>query len=202
VLTELVSWGAIFFVNVPIGIVTIVSAALRLRPSAEPEGTPLDWSGSATFALALLGLVFALVEGNPLQWTSPVVLGALVVAVVSGSFCVRLQRARPSRPLASVRCSGVAQAAARDGSPQALATVPPPARGAANAALAAATTSALHVVLVGRRRRRAVLRGRHRRAAAEPVRLPLTGARRTHGKSAVLLRQDVVVSPGTTNPDS
>ena len=93
-LTELVSWRAIFFVNVPIGIATIVAAVLRLRPSAEPEGTPLDWTGSATFALALVGLVFALVEGNTLHWTSPVVLGALLVAAVSGTLFVGLERAR------------------------------------------------------------------------------------------------------------
>ena len=95
VLTELVSWRAIFFVNVPIGVGAFAVGALRLVPSAEPEDTPQDWPGAACFALALLGLVFALVEGTTLGWTSPLVVGAFGVAVAAGTVFVALERARP-----------------------------------------------------------------------------------------------------------
>jgi EmrB/QacA subfamily drug resistance transporter len=94
-LTELVSWRAIFFVNVPIGIGTFTVGALRLIPSAEPEDTPQDWPGAVSFALSLLGLVFALVEGTTLGWTSPSVLGSFGVAAAAGAVFVALERARP-----------------------------------------------------------------------------------------------------------
>ena len=95
ILTQLLSWRAIFFVNVPIGVAVFAAALLRLPESADPEGTPLDWPGGATFAAALALFVFALVEGNTTGWSSPVIVGALVASVVLAGAFVVLQRRRP-----------------------------------------------------------------------------------------------------------
>ncbi len=94
-LTDLLSWRAIFFVNVPIGAAAFAVAGMRLRESRDPEGTPLDWPGALTFGFGLCLLTFALVEGNTRGWSSPVIIASLVGACVFGTVFVKIERARP-----------------------------------------------------------------------------------------------------------
>ncbi|MBV8949299.1 MAG: MFS transporter [Actinobacteria bacterium] len=93
-LTDLFSWRAIFFVNVPIGAIAFLLAGFRLGESRDPEGTPLDWPGALTFGLALSTLTFALVEGNTRGWTTPIIVGSFLVACASGALFVKLEAAR------------------------------------------------------------------------------------------------------------
>jgi len=94
-LTDLVSWRAIFFVNVPLGLVAFVLAGIYLRESSDPEGTPLDWPGALTFALTALLLTFGLVEGNTRGWASPPILGSFAAACVLSALFVRIEASRP-----------------------------------------------------------------------------------------------------------
>ena len=88
-------WGSIFLVNVPLAAITIVAAVLFVPTSRDPDVRPLDrgsalrWSGASTAAL------LAIIEGPQQGWASPLVLGAMVLAVVLlGAF---VQRERTSR---------------------------------------------------------------------------------------------------------
>lgn len=94
-LTDLLSWRAIFFVNVPIGIVVFALAGAQLRESRDPEGTPLDWKGAVTFAGSLSTLTFALVEGNARSWSSPMIIGSFAAACVLGTLFVKVEQSRP-----------------------------------------------------------------------------------------------------------
>jgi EmrB/QacA subfamily drug resistance transporter len=82
VVVEGISWQWIFWLNVPIGIVLIPLAALRLRESRGPNDA-LDLPGLGLASAGLLGLVWGLVRGNQVGWASPEILttitGGLIV---------------------------------------------------------------------------------------------------------------------------
>ncbi len=60
VLTGALGWRAIFFVNVPIGLVATLRARAGLRELAHPEeGQRIDWLGNLTFAAGLATILLA-----------------------------------------------------------------------------------------------------------------------------------------------
>lgn len=61
-------WRPIFLINLPIGLVSLYGA-LRFLPDLRNE-TSLkpDWAGTFLFALAVVALVFPLVEGRQFGW--------------------------------------------------------------------------------------------------------------------------------------
>ncbi len=60
VLTGALGWRAIFFVNVPIGLVATLRARAGLRELAHPEeGQRIDWLGNITFAAGLATILLA-----------------------------------------------------------------------------------------------------------------------------------------------
>ena len=71
-----ISWQWIFWLNVPIGLVLIPLAALRLRESRGPNNA-LDLPGLALASLGLLGLVWGLVRGNQVGWASTEIVGTI-----------------------------------------------------------------------------------------------------------------------------
>ncbi|WP_446041987.1 DHA2 family efflux MFS transporter permease subunit [Streptomyces sp. SID1121] len=72
-LTEHLSWQWIFWLNVPIGLVLLPLARLRLQESTAPHAR-LDVPGTLLISGGLFGLVYALVNANADGWTSPTVL--------------------------------------------------------------------------------------------------------------------------------
>jgi EmrB/QacA subfamily drug resistance transporter len=79
-LTQGFGWEWIFFVNVPIGVAAIALTTTKLANLTAPDPSPIDWPGLATFSLGLFGLIFGLIRGNAEGWTSPQILGSLIVA--------------------------------------------------------------------------------------------------------------------------
>src|SRR6476661_1410612 len=82
VLTDGLGWEWIFFVNVPIGIATIVLTQMRVRETRDPTASGVDWAGTALFSGALVALVFALIRGNAEGWGSALIVSLLVASVV------------------------------------------------------------------------------------------------------------------------
>jgi EmrB/QacA subfamily drug resistance transporter len=82
ILTTGISWKWIFFVNAPIGVVAIIITALRVGESRQPQATRPDWPGFATFTIALLSLIYGLIESNTKGFTSTLVLSCFAVAFV------------------------------------------------------------------------------------------------------------------------
>ncbi|MEE2865691.1 MAG: MFS transporter, partial [Pseudomonadota bacterium] len=61
-------WRPIFLINLPVGLISL-AGALRFLPHIENESRVMpDWSGTFLFALAVLALVFPLVEGRQFGW--------------------------------------------------------------------------------------------------------------------------------------
>jgi EmrB/QacA subfamily drug resistance transporter len=72
-----VSWHWIFWLNVPIGLVILPLALLRLDESHGPASR-VDLPGLLLASTGLFGIVWALVRGNGVGWTSPEIVGSLV----------------------------------------------------------------------------------------------------------------------------
>ncbi|HXA29040.1 MAG TPA: MFS transporter [Candidatus Angelobacter sp.] len=82
VLTDLVSWQWIFFVNVPIGVAAFVLSA-RFVPNSKAENVKpgLDIWGALTVTGGLTVLVYAIVSAQSNGWVSGITFGLAAVAV-------------------------------------------------------------------------------------------------------------------------
>jgi EmrB/QacA subfamily drug resistance transporter len=83
VLTEHVSWRAIFFLNIPVAaaaVIVTLAAARESRDLTVPR--KVDFAGIGALTLGIGGLVLALVEGNNWGWGSGRVLALFAVALV------------------------------------------------------------------------------------------------------------------------
>jgi EmrB/QacA subfamily drug resistance transporter len=95
-----ISWQWIFWLNVPIGLVLIPLAALRLKESRGPNDA-LDLPGVGLASVGLLGIVWGLVRGNSVGWGSAEIVFALLGgAVVLALFVLwELRTEEPMLPL-------------------------------------------------------------------------------------------------------
>jgi MFS family permease len=85
-------WRAVFFVNVPFGVI-IIAAALRIMPVAPRRaGTRLDIPGAIVLFFGLLCLIGPLLFGHDLRW-SPAVWLAMASGVAIMAAFARLERA-------------------------------------------------------------------------------------------------------------
>ena len=91
-LTEHLAWNWIFFVNVPVGIIGLVATFLLIDESRDETHVRLDLPGLFTSALGLFALTYGLIEANSYGWSSPRILAAFVVAIVSFVAFVLLER--------------------------------------------------------------------------------------------------------------
>jgi EmrB/QacA subfamily drug resistance transporter len=76
-----IGWQWIFWINVPIGVVSAVASRFMLKESRGPRPR-LDLIGLPLIALGLLALVWAPVRAPAIGWGSAEVIGALIVGVV------------------------------------------------------------------------------------------------------------------------
>lgn len=114
VLTRMLGWEAVFFVNVPLAGAALVSAFRLLEPDRSREaGRVFDLPGALTSTGAVTLLVFSLVQGPALGWDSPWTIGTAAGGSCSSrrsppsSGAARTPRAHAaSRQPRSVRGSG------------------------------------------------------------------------------------------------
>lgn len=101
VLVQVWSWPAIFFVNVPIGLVALALAWPGLSESRNPDARHIDLPGQLLVIAGLTCLVMAIIQGGSQGWTSPLILGLFVGAVVCLSvfLLVETQVREPLLPL-------------------------------------------------------------------------------------------------------
>src|SRR3954447_3909086 len=90
-----ISWHWIFWLNVPIGIVLIPLARARLVESFGPADQ-LDLRGLALAGLGMLGIVFGIVRGAELGWTSTTVLTSLILGIVIMAVFVWWEKRAPA----------------------------------------------------------------------------------------------------------
>ena len=106
------SWRYAFFMNVPLAVVVVV-LTFRFVPESRNDSSQkaIDWMGSVLAAIALGGIVYALIESQSAGWSDRWVIGALAVGllmlpafllfnfVIRRPFCRRRYFARATFPV-------------------------------------------------------------------------------------------------------
>jgi EmrB/QacA subfamily drug resistance transporter len=103
VLTEYVGWQWIFFINVPVGLVAVLTGLAIIRESREPEATRrIDLAGTALLSISLFALTLALIRGQEVGWSSVFITGLFATWAVSGALFV-LVESIVSHPIVDLR---------------------------------------------------------------------------------------------------
>ncbi|MDH6671520.1 EmrB/QacA subfamily drug resistance transporter [Paenibacillus sp. LBL] len=75
-ITDSVGWEWIFYVNVPIGIVSFIFIMTSYKETRSHAKQKIDWTGAATLVGAIICLMFGLeLGGQTFAWDSPQILG-------------------------------------------------------------------------------------------------------------------------------
>jgi EmrB/QacA subfamily drug resistance transporter len=101
-LTSGFSWRAVFYVNVPLGIVGLAASYSWLRESRDPSPREIDRIGQATLTGGLFLLVLALLRGNEQGWGSTRTVAELAGAAVFLMLFV-LTESRVEQPMLPLR---------------------------------------------------------------------------------------------------
>jgi EmrB/QacA subfamily drug resistance transporter len=105
------SWQWIFWINVPVGLALIPLAWSRLAESRGPANQ-LDLPGLGLATTGLFGIVWGLVRGNAVGWSSPEILVSLIAGgILTAGFVAWEMRSRaPMLPMRFFRNRVFAQA--------------------------------------------------------------------------------------------
>jgi EmrB/QacA subfamily drug resistance transporter len=103
VITDLLSWRWVFFINIPIGLFTALAARIVLRESRLEDSRPtLDYAGAFSITAGLSAVVYGIVSTDSHGWGSarvfvPILAGAALIATFA------LIETRHSHPLVPFR---------------------------------------------------------------------------------------------------
>jgi EmrB/QacA subfamily drug resistance transporter len=101
VLTELVSWRWVMFVNVPIGIAVWMIGRVAITETERRHGH-FDFMGAFTSTFGMGGLVLGLVNAASDGWSAPATVGALAAGAVLLAAFVRVET-RAEEPILPLR---------------------------------------------------------------------------------------------------
>ncbi|MDC8107108.1 MFS transporter [Chryseobacterium sp. PTM-20240506] len=98
-------WRLVFFINLPIGIVTLWATHKYLTETPKHESTKFDYTGILILTLALFSLIYPLIQGRESGW--PVwSFALLILSAILFTFFIYNQKIKLSRngnPLIDVR---------------------------------------------------------------------------------------------------
>ncbi|WP_225047362.1 MFS transporter [Lacticaseibacillus kribbianus] len=95
-------WGYIFWINIPIGLLTMVMGQLVLPRDLAPSHAPIDWAGFASFVALIVPFFVAVNLGQVVGFGDWRVLTLFLVAVLALLLFIRIER-RHSAPLVSFK---------------------------------------------------------------------------------------------------
>ncbi len=113
VLTDIASWRWVFFVNVPVGVVTILTGLRYVAESrVQSEQRSLDLAGAFTVTGGLVILVYAIVKAQAYGWGSArtLGLGAVAIALLAAFLVIEARSKAPLMRLAIFRIRALAVA--------------------------------------------------------------------------------------------
>jgi EmrB/QacA subfamily drug resistance transporter len=105
VLTDLLSWEWIFWVNIPVGVAALVLSPILLRESRDARGQSHDVPGAVLVTAGLSLLVLAITQGYGWGWGSATTIGAFVAAaaLLAGFVAWELRQSEPLVPFSIFR---------------------------------------------------------------------------------------------------
>ncbi|MDE2892907.1 MAG: MFS transporter [Chloroflexota bacterium] len=97
VLVDLIGWAGVFWVPAPIAALCMAGMA-AVPESRSQMHTKLDVPGAITGTIAMVAIVFAIIEGIQKGWSDPLIVGSFAVAIVSAVMFIVIER-RTDQPL-------------------------------------------------------------------------------------------------------
>jgi EmrB/QacA subfamily drug resistance transporter len=96
------SWRAIFWINIPVGVAAIVLTQLFVPESKAGTARRFDPLGQLLVIVMLVTLTYSVIEGPSRGWGSPLIVATFAVAAVAAVALVRVE-SRREQPLLEVR---------------------------------------------------------------------------------------------------
>jgi len=82
-ITEYLEWRWVFYINLPLGVLSVLFVSVFYRESLTHTKQKIDWLGAFTLVAAVVSLMFALeLGGNEYAWDSAVILGLFAAFAV------------------------------------------------------------------------------------------------------------------------
>ncbi|MFC5401357.1 MDR family MFS transporter [Cohnella soli] len=100
-LTETLDWRWVFYINLPLGILSLIFIALSYHESKKYVKQKIDWGGALTLVASIVSLLFALeLGGNEYAWDSGVILGLFAAFLLLLIVFIRVET-KASEPIIS-----------------------------------------------------------------------------------------------------
>lgn len=93
-----VSWAWIFWINLPIGLLTILGFTLFLHEKIEPRKARIDYLGTILFSISIVSLLVILTETDAAAW----ILACLAALFFATGILFILQERRAPEPIISI----------------------------------------------------------------------------------------------------
>ena len=85
IITDTFGWHWIFFINVPLGLISLIILWRLLPPIRRPEAARnIDYVGAGVFALAIAPFLIGLTNKQSGEWTDPAVGGLILAGLAFG----------------------------------------------------------------------------------------------------------------------
>ncbi|MGW6206456.1 MFS transporter [Streptomyces sp. NPDC055089] len=112
VLTDTLSWRWVLLINVPIGVLVLIGAALRLAEGRAGERGRIDFPGAVLVTAGLASVAYGIVQTEESGWTAAVTLVPLLggLALLALFVLVESRTAKPLMPLRVLAARAVASA--------------------------------------------------------------------------------------------
>src|SRR5215210_663068 len=95
-ITDTVGWHWIFFINIPIGLISLFILWRLLPAIRRPEaGRNIDYLGAAVFAVAIGTFLIGLTNKQTGQWTDPAVAGLIGLGLLFGALFLVIESRVP-----------------------------------------------------------------------------------------------------------
>ncbi|MEU9952406.1 MFS transporter [Streptomyces sp. NBC_01336] len=112
VLTDTLSWRWVLLINVPIGVLVLIGAALRLAEGRAGERSRIDFLGAVLVTAGLASVAYGIVQTEESGWTAAATLVPLLggLALLALFVLVESRTAKPLMPLRVLAARAVASA--------------------------------------------------------------------------------------------
>jgi DHA2 family multidrug resistance protein len=102
-LTEAYDWRWVFYINLPVGVLTFLGLSIYLHRTTPQKGLYFDWFGFLTLALAIGALQMMLDRGEQLEWfDSPEIVVEAALAGL-GAYLFAVHTFTAARPFLDLR---------------------------------------------------------------------------------------------------
>ncbi|HEY3920109.1 MAG TPA: MFS transporter [Stellaceae bacterium] len=97
------SWRAVFFINVPLAIVTLAITVVHVPESrASASDAPIDWTGAVLATIGLAGIAFGASAASEMRWGEPAVFAPLSIGAAVLILFIR-HEGRAAAPMVPLR---------------------------------------------------------------------------------------------------